>query len=49
MAEAEGVSLAHGMDTRVLLVLVDVFEGLLLAGLLQVGLEAGFGVEVVFD
>ena len=49
VAEAEGVSLAHGMDTRVLLVLVDVFEGLLLAGLLQVGLEAGFGVEVVFD
>ena len=49
VAEAEGVALAHGVDARVLLVLVDVLEGLLLAGLLQVGLEAGFGVEVVFD
>ena len=49
VAEAEGVSLAHGMDARVLLVLVDVFEGLLLPGLLQVSLEAGFSVEVVFD
>ena len=49
VAEAEGVALAHGMDARVLLVLVDVLEGLFLAGLLQVGLEAGFGVEVVFD
>ena len=49
VAEAEGVPLAHGVDARVLLVLVDVLEGLLLAGLLQVGLEAGFGVEVVFD
>ena len=49
MAEAEGVALAHGVDARVLLVLVDVLERLFLAGLLQVGLEAGFGVEVVFD
>lgn len=49
VAETEGVALAHGMDARVLLVFIDVLEGLLLAGLLQVGLEAGFGVEVVFD
>ena len=49
MAEAEGVPLAHGVDTRILLVLVHVLEGLFLAGLLEVGLEAGLSVEVVFD
>ena len=49
VAEAEGVSLAHGVDARILLVLVHVLEGLFLAGLLEVGLEAGLSVEVVFD
>ena len=49
MAEAEGVPLAHRVDARVLLVLVHVLESLFLAGLLQVGLEAGFSIEIVFD
>ena len=49
VAQAQGVALAHRMDARVLLVLVDVLEGLFLAGFLEVGLEAGFSIEVVFD
>ena len=49
VAQAQGVPLAHGVDARVLLVLVDVLESLFLTGLLEVGLEAGLGVEVVFD
>ena len=49
VAQAQGVALAHRMDARVLLVFVHILEGLGLAALFQVGLEAGLGVEVVFD
>ena len=49
MPQAQGMPLAHGVDTGVLLVFVDVLEGLLFARLLEVGLEARFGIEVVLD
>ena len=49
VAQAQGVPLAHGVDACVLLVFVHILEGLGLAALFQVGLEAGLGVEVVFD
>ena len=43
------MSLAHRMDARVLLVLIDVLERLILTRLFQVRLKAWFSIEVVFD
>ena len=49
MPQAQGMALADRVDTGVLLVLVDVLESLLFARLLEVRLEARFGIEVVLD